>query len=113
MRTMSPRAENERMQATTRPAVRSAWDAVTQAVTDALQRLMPERWVMDVLVLAFALFLVGATALYGLAAASKWAPPQNPPGAARLVRGDQEPGAGALNVCSDLVRNQVHSQDMQ
>jgi hypothetical protein len=70
---------------------------------------MLERWIVDLLVLALAPFLVGAAAFYGLAAASKWVPPSNPPIADRLNSGDQEPGTGALNVYRDLMR----SQDLQ
>jgi hypothetical protein len=110
MNTLSPRVENRRIDGTTRPAVRSPWDAVARAVSTALQRFMPERWIVDLLVLALALFLVGATAFYGLASASKWVPPANPPIADRLSRGDQDPGRDAANVCSDLLRT---TQDMQ
>jgi hypothetical protein len=106
MRTMSPRVENGRIHVTTRPAIRSPWDAVVWAVSTALRRFMSERWIIDLLVLALALFLVGATSLYGLAVVSKWVPPPNPPIGGRLIRGDQEPGTGALNVCSDLLRCQ-------
>jgi len=109
MRTMSPRVENEKMHVTTRPAVRSPRDAVARAVSTARQRFMLERWIVDLLVLALAFLLVGATALYGLAGASKLVPPANPPVADRLTGGDREPATGALNVCRDLVR----SQDMQ
>jgi hypothetical protein len=67
---------------------------------------MLERWVVDLLVLALTPFLLGAAALYGLAARSKWVPPANPPIAGRLNGGDQEPGTGTLNIYSDLVRTQ-------
>ena len=106
MRTVSPRAENERVHVTTRPAIRSRWDAVERAVSTAWHRLMPERWVVDLLLLALAPFLLGAAALYGLAAASKWVPPANPPIAGRLNGGDQETGTGTLNIYRDLVRTE-------
>lgn len=109
MKTVSPRVENERVHVTMRPAIRSRGDAVARAVSTARHRLMLERWIVDLLVLALAPFLVGAAAFYGLAAASKWVPPSNPPIADRLNSGDQEPGTGALNVYRDLMR----SQDLQ
>jgi hypothetical protein len=109
MKTVSPRVENERVHVTTRPAIRSRGDAVARAVSTARQRLVLERWIVDLLVLALAPCLVGATALYGLAAASRWVPPASPPIADRLNSGDEESGTGSLNVGRDLVR----SQDMQ
>lgn len=109
MRTVSPRMENGRVHVATRPAIQSRWDGVARAVSTARQRLMLERWILDLLVLALAPFLLGATALYGLAAASRWVPPANPPITDRLNSGDQEPGTGALSVGRDLAR----SQDLQ
>jgi hypothetical protein len=106
MRTMSPRVENRRIDGTTRLAIRSPWDAVVWAVSTALRRFMPERWIIDLLVLALALFLVGASALYGLAVASKSVPPPDSPMAGRLLRADQESGTGVINACTDLLSGQ-------
>jgi hypothetical protein len=37
-----------------------------------VRRLVPERWLIDLLVLALAAFIIGASALYGLAVVSTW-----------------------------------------
>ena len=103
MGTMSPGVEKRRIDGTTRSSIRSSWDAVVWAVSTALRRFIPERWIIDLLVLALALFLVGATAFYGLAVVSESVPPSGPTIAGRPVRGDQESGTGVFNVCTDLL----------
>jgi hypothetical protein len=50
-----------------------------------VRRLVPERWLIDLLVLALAAFIIGASALYGLAVMSTWTPSQHQPTARRLI----------------------------
>jgi hypothetical protein len=109
MGTMSPRVENRRIDGTVRSSIWSSWDAVVWAVSTALRWFMPERWIVDLLVLALALFLVGATAFYGLVVVSESVPPSNPPIAGRLIRGDEESGVGVFNVCTDLPGQSVRA----
>ena len=71
-----------------------------RGASSAVPRLMPERWLIGLLVLALAGLLVGATALYGLAVVSTGVPTPNPPTTDRLMRGDHE--AGAFGVWGDL-----------
>jgi hypothetical protein len=108
MTTVSPRAENGRVHVTARPLIWSRLDAVARAVSTARLRLMLERRIVDLLVLA--LGLPGPTACHGLPTASQWVPPVHPPLARGFIRGDQEPGTGALNVYRTLVRS---SEDLQ
>jgi hypothetical protein len=100
MSTTSPRVENGRIYITIRSAIRSPWEVVVRAASNAVRRFVPERWLSDLLVLAFAAFIVGATALCGLAVVSTWAP--NHPTAGPMTCGDQEAGPAAFDVCGDL-----------
>jgi len=79
MRTMSQRVENGRTHTISRFAIWSPREVVMRAVSTGLRRFMPERWIVDLLVLSVALFFVGATAFYGLAVASKKLSPSVPP----------------------------------
>ena len=90
MRTMSQRVENGRTHTTSRFAISSPREAAVRAVSTGLRRFMPESWIVDLLVLAVALFLVGATALYGLAVASKELSPSISPITDHLTRGAQD-----------------------
>jgi hypothetical protein len=102
MSTTSPRVENGRVYITIRSAIRSPWEVVVRAVSSAARRFVPERWLVDLLVLALATSIFGATALCGLAFVSTWAPSLHHPTAGRMTCSDQEAGLGAFDVCGDL-----------
>jgi hypothetical protein len=98
-----PQCLNGTIDMPTQSATRSLGRAEAWAASSAAQRFIPERWLIDLLALALAGFLVGAAALYGLAVISTWVPTPNPPTADRLMRGDHEAGAaafGASRSCS-------------
>ena len=101
METTSSRVESGRAQTTIRP-IRSPWVAVAWAASRAVGRLVPERWLIDLLVLALVGFLIGASALYGLAVVSTWAPSASQPAADRFMCGVREVGPGTYDdVCGD------------
>src|SRR6266702_521439 len=98
MSTTSPRVENGRIQIAIRSAIRSPWELVVRAASNAARRLVPERWLVDLVVLALAAFMVGASVLYGLAVVSTWPPS---PTTGRLMCGVQEVESDALDTCHD------------
>jgi hypothetical protein len=98
---MSPKVENGAVGV----AVRSAIDiprqvAVPVAVT-AVRRLIPERWVVDLLLMALAALIIVAAALWGLGIVSTSAPAHDPPPGHLRTCGHQTPGPIGFNVCSD------------
>ena len=101
METTSSRVESGRIQITIRSAIRSPWEVVVRAASNAARRLVPERWLADLLVLALAAFMVGASVLYGLAVVSTWPPSLHQPTTGRMMCGVQEVGPGALDACDD------------
>jgi len=67
-----------------------------------VRQLVPERWLIDLLVLALVAFLIGASALYGLAVVSTWTPSSPQPTADRFMCGVREVGPGTFDdVCGD------------
>jgi hypothetical protein len=94
METTSSRVENGRAQITIRSAIRSPWEFVVRAASSAARPLVPERWFIDLLVLTLVAFLIGASALYGLAVVSTWAPSEPQPTAGRFM-------CGVRDVCGD------------
>src|ERR1700730_9184195 len=96
METTSSRVENGRAQATIRP-IRSPWVAVVRAASRAVGRLVSVRTLLDLLVLALFAFLIGASALYGLAVVSTWAPSSPQPTADRFLCGVREVGPGTYD----------------
>jgi len=101
METTSSRVESGRSQIAARAAIRSPWKVVARAASNAARRLVPERWLVDLLVLALAAFMVGASVLYGLAVVSTWPPSLHQPTTGRLMCGVQEVGSDALDTCHD------------
>lgn len=108
MRTTS-RVESGRIYAIIRSAIWSPWEPVVRAVSSLVRRVVLERWIVDLLVLALAAVLVGATALCGLAVVSTWTPSLHQRSNGRLIGGNQEAGHGAFDVCGDL----RHCQELQ
>jgi len=102
METTSSRVENGRAQTTIRSAIRSPREVVLRAASSAVRRLVPERWLINLLVLALVAFLIAASALYGLAVVSTWAPSSPQPTAGRFMCGVREVGPGTFDdVCGD------------
>ncbi len=96
-----PQCLNGRIDMPTQSATSSPGRAAAWAASSAVRRFMPERWLIDLLVLALAGLLVGAAALYGVGVVSPRVSPN--PAAAHLMRGDHEAGAGACGVWGDLL----------
>ena len=101
METTSSRVESGRIQIAIRSAIRSPWELVVRAASNAARRLVPERWLVDLLVLALAAFMVGASVLYGLAVVSTWPPSFHQPPTGPLMCVVQDVGSGALDICHD------------
>ena len=102
METTSSRVENGRAQTTIRSAIRSPREVVLRAASSAVRRLVPERWLINLLVLALVAFLITASALYGLAVVSTWTPSAPQPTAGRFMCGAREVGPGTFDdVCGD------------
>jgi hypothetical protein len=101
MSTASPSVENGRIRMTVRSAIRSPWEIVVRAASNAARRLVTERWLVDLLVLALAALMVGASVFYGLAVVSTSPPSLHQPTTGRLTCGVQEVGPGALDACHD------------
>jgi len=74
---------------------------VVRAASNAARRLVPERWLVDLVVLALAAFMVGASVLYGLAVVSTWPLSLHQSTTGRLMCGVQEVGSDALDTCHD------------
>lgn len=101
MATTSTRIENGRIQIAVRSARRSRLEVLARAASSAVRWLLPERWLIDLLVLALAATVVGATALYGLAVVSTWTPSFHQPTGDRSTCGLQEVGPVGLDACDD------------
>jgi hypothetical protein len=102
METTSSRVGNGRAQTTIRSAIRSPWEIMVQSASRAVRRLVPERWLIDLLVLALVAFLIGASALYGLAVVSTRTASSPQPSAGRFICGVREAGPDAFDdVCGD------------
>ena len=70
MSTASQHAPSRKIDVPARPAARSSWQPVRWVTPDDARLIMPPRWLSEVLVLALIGLLLGAAALYGLAAVS-------------------------------------------
>ena len=101
METTSSRVESGRTRIAVRSAIRSPWEVVVRAASNAARRLVPERWLVDLLVLTLAAFMVGASVLYGLAVVSTWPLSLHQSTTGRLMCGVQEVGPAALDACHD------------
>jgi hypothetical protein len=97
----SPRIENGRIQITVRSPRRSRWEVLARAALSAVRWLLPEPWLIDLLVLALAATVVGATALYGLAVVSTWTASFHQPTGDRSMCSLQEIGPVGLDACDD------------
>jgi hypothetical protein len=82
---------------------------MAHVVSSVAGQLVPERWVVDLLVLALAALLVVAAALYGLAVVHTRAPTLHQAPIGRVMGGDQEGRAGAIDVYADF----WHCQETQ
>jgi len=102
MEITSPRIEKGSIQISFRPAIRHPWGVVVRTASSAVRGLVPEGWLIDLLVLALAAFMIGGTALYGLAVVSTWTPSLHQPTVGRLMC-VREAGPGAFDVCDDRV----------
>jgi hypothetical protein len=100
METSSSRVENAAIQVTIQSTIRSAWEVVCREALNAVRQFVPERWLIDLLVLILAAFLIGVTALYGLAVVSIGAPSSHQPTGGYLMC-VREAGPGAYDVCDD------------
>jgi hypothetical protein len=74
MREMSPKMKSGELDVAIRSAIQTPGQVVVPAAAGALCRLIPERWVVDLLFVTLAALIVGASALWGLAGVSTWAP---------------------------------------
>jgi len=74
---MSSKVQSEEVNVAVRLPIQTSRRIVRQAAASAVRRLIPERWIVDLLFIAAAL-LAGATALGGLAILSSGTPATNP-----------------------------------
>ena len=101
MSAMSPKVENGELDVAVRSAIQIPRKVVVSAAVSAVRRLIPERWVMDLLLVALAALIIVATALGGLDIVSTSASADDPtPGGLRMC-GHHTAGPIAFDVCSD------------
>ena len=96
METVNSRVETRETHTAIRPATTNPWEAVVRAVASACRQLMAEEWLIELLALALVLFLIGATAVYGLALVSTWVPTGHSLTVNRSIDSDHEAEAGAI-----------------
>src|SRR5262245_5128675 len=110
MKAPSLRVASEGIDLTARSASdhRSARRVLPQVVQSALQRVTTERWVIDLVVVALAEFLIAVSAVYGLAVVSTRMPAAHSQTALHesdsdhLVDSDAVKGRDSFGVCDEL-----------
>jgi hypothetical protein len=100
METTGSRVESGRGQLTIRSAAWSPWAVLARAVSSAA-RLVPDRWLIDLSVFAVAAFILGATALCGLAVVSTWTPSAHQPAGSPLLCDARQAGPVTFDACDD------------
>jgi hypothetical protein len=101
MKTATSREVHGRIDRSDRSGNQSYGRVAAWAVARKTGRFMPGSWPVDVLALALSALMVGATALYGLAVASRWVPPPTSLTADGPMRGDGDAGAVSPGLRND------------
>ena len=71
---MSSKVESEAVNVAVRSPIQTSRGVLLHAAASAVRRLTPERWIVDLLLVALVALLVGLTALGGLAVVSRRVP---------------------------------------